>query len=117
MNAMGLPAQIKPAVWGAIGGAILTMVIGFNWGGWSTSKSAAAEAEAAVWSALVPVCADMILANADALAALKTKKPNDYDEVVRDFLKTIGNRTDISYAFKRDCGRAIQAKLTQAAAK
>jgi hypothetical protein len=114
---MQLPTQTKPVVWGAIGGAILTVLIGFNWGGWSTSGSVAAQADAAVWTALVPVCADTILANTDALAALKTKKPNDYDDVVRDFLKTIAGRSDISYMFRRDCGRAIQAKLTQAAAK
>jgi hypothetical protein len=30
---MAIPAQVKPAVWGAIGGAIATMIIGFVWGG------------------------------------------------------------------------------------
>jgi hypothetical protein len=104
-------------LWGVVLGAGACMIIGFTWGGWSTSKSAAAQAEAAGWTALVPVCADTILANADAVAALKTKKPNDYDDVVRDFLKTIGNRTDFNYQFRRDCGKAIEAKLTHASAK
>src|SRR6058998_1006868 len=72
-------------LWGAVLGAGACMIIGFTWGGWSTSKSATAQAEAASWTALVPVCADTILANEDAVAALKTKKPNDYDDVVRDF--------------------------------
>lgn len=115
----GKPVEQKwtYGLWGAALGAGACAIIGFSWGGWSTSHSAAAQAETAVWSALVPVCADTILANTDALAALKTKKPNDYDDVVRDFLKTIGGRTDMAYTFRRDCGRAIQAKLTQAAAK
>ena len=26
--------KIKIGLWGAFGGAILTMIIGFNWGGW-----------------------------------------------------------------------------------
>ena len=33
---MAFPAQVKPAVWGAIGGAIAAMIIGFVWGGWVT---------------------------------------------------------------------------------
>jgi hypothetical protein len=93
------------------------MAIGFTWGGWSTSRTAAAQAEAAAWAALVPVCADAILANPDAVTTLKTKTPIDYDDVVRDFLKTIGGRSDMDYRFRRDCGKAIEAKLTKAAAK
>jgi hypothetical protein len=104
-------------LWGAALGAGACMMVGFTWGGWSTSRSATAQAEAAAWTALVPVCADTILANPEAVAALKTKRPVDYDDVVRDFLKTIGNRTDINYAFRRDCGKAIESKLTHASAK
>ena len=26
--------NIKTGVWGAIGGAVITMIIGFAWGGW-----------------------------------------------------------------------------------
>lgn len=103
-------------LWGAALGAGACMIVGFTWGGWYTANGAAIQAEAAAWSALVPVCADTILANPDALAALKTKKPYDYDDVVRDFLKTIGSRTNINYQFRRDCGEAIAAKLTHASA-
>jgi hypothetical protein len=28
---MNVPASVKPAVWGAIGGAIAAIVIGFAW--------------------------------------------------------------------------------------
>ena len=28
-------ASIKPGVWGVIIGSILTMIVGFNWGGWT----------------------------------------------------------------------------------
>ena len=33
---MQVPAQVKPAAWGAVGGAIAAMIIGFAWGGWVT---------------------------------------------------------------------------------
>ena len=52
--------MIKPLLWGAIGGAILTIIIGFTWGGWvtgGTAQTTAEEmAEAAVVDRLVPIC-------------------------------------------------------------
>jgi hypothetical protein len=51
---------IKPAVWGAIGGAVSSMIIGFTWMGWmlgSTADRIAAErVDSAVIVALTPAC-------------------------------------------------------------
>ena len=51
---------MKPGVWGAVIGSILTMIVGFNWGGWTTSSTAnqvaIQRADAAVTTAFVPVC-------------------------------------------------------------
>lgn len=53
-------AWIKPGVWGAVIGSVLTMIAGFNWGGWTTSGTAnqvaIQRAEAAVTTAFVPIC-------------------------------------------------------------
>jgi hypothetical protein len=53
-------AWIKPGVWGAVIGGVLTMIVGFSWGGWSTSGAALQvamrQADAAVTAALVPIC-------------------------------------------------------------
>lgn len=103
-------------LWGAAGGAVVLAVVGFTWGGWVTGGAAARQADEAVSTALLPICADAILANPAAVAALKTKKPNDYDDVVRDHLKTVGNRTT-DYTFWRACGKLVDARMTQAAAK
>ena len=50
----------KPGIWGAVIGSILTMIVGFSWGGWTTSSTAhqvaMKQADAAVTTALVPVC-------------------------------------------------------------
>ncbi len=52
--------KIKVGMWGAVGGAIITMIIGFNWGGWvlgSTSLNMGGEmAEEAVLERLTPIC-------------------------------------------------------------
>jgi hypothetical protein len=37
---METSSQVKPALWGAVGGAILTLILGFYWGGWQTTNSA-----------------------------------------------------------------------------
>ena len=31
-------AKVKYGVWGLIGGAIIAMIIGFVWGGWTTTR-------------------------------------------------------------------------------
>ena len=55
---------------GAAAGAIATMVIGFNWGGWmlgSTAKQMAEKsANTALVAALAPMCADKFRQAADA---------------------------------------------------
>jgi hypothetical protein len=57
---------------GAAAGAIVTIVIGFNWGGWSlgstADKMAKEQSELAVVAALAPVCADKFRAQPDAAA-------------------------------------------------
>jgi hypothetical protein len=104
-------------LWGAALGAGACMIIGFWPGGWQTSGGAARQAEAAVSVALLPVCADAIMADPAAAAELKTKRPTDYDDVVRDHLKTVGNLTTLDYTFRRECGKAIAAKMAKSASK
>ena len=73
--AMKVPESVKPAVWGAIGGAIAAMVIGFAWGGWVTGgtvgKMEAASAEAAVVQAFTPLCVAKAEALPEQLVLLK----------------------------------------------
>jgi hypothetical protein len=53
-------AWLKPWIWGAVVGSILTMIVGFSWGGWTTSSTtlqvSMKQADAAVTAALVPIC-------------------------------------------------------------
>jgi dienelactone hydrolase len=55
-----LRAWFKPGVWGVVVGSILTMIVGFSWGGWTTGSTARQvaqkQADAAVTAALVPIC-------------------------------------------------------------
>jgi hypothetical protein len=74
---MNVPAFIKPAVWGVIGGAIAAIVVGFVWGGWVTGGTAgkmeAASAEAAVVQAFTPLCVAKAEQQPEKFASLKEK--------------------------------------------
>ena len=57
---MNISPNVKPALWGAVGGAIALAVLGFTWGGWVTSSTATtmADEHATIELAkvLAPIC-------------------------------------------------------------
>lgn len=98
-------------------GALAVLVVGLWSGVIVTYGSAKEQAELAATTALLPVCADAILANPQAVLALQKKRSVDYDDVVRDYLKTVGNRTSLDLKFRRDCGDAINTRMIKASTK
>ncbi|RDD61239.1 hypothetical protein [Ferruginivarius sediminum] len=83
---MTVPEWVKPAIWGAIGGAIATIVIGFAWGGWvmggTLERMEAASAEAAIVQALTPNCVAKAEQEPEQRALLKEEHSYKRDEVV-----------------------------------
>lgn len=71
---MRVPQWLKPACWGVVLGALGIMIMGFTWWGWvlgSTAEQMASErAGAAVTAALVPICVERFMGQADAAAKL-----------------------------------------------
>ena len=71
---MEAPSQLKPVLWGAVGGAVVLATIGFTWGGWLTSSKADVMARQQVQAALVevltPICVDKFSRATDAQARL-----------------------------------------------
>lgn len=49
-------AKVKYGVWGLIGGAIIAMIIGFVWGGWTTTRTAKRLGDEAVLAARAAIC-------------------------------------------------------------
>ena len=83
--------KIKVGVWGAIGGAILTIIIGFSLGGWvlgGTAQSMAEEtAEDAVVDRLVPICVAQFKQDPEKnkkLKELKEKSSWERDKYVEE---------------------------------
>ena len=83
-----IPTQVKPAVWGAIAGAVAATIVGFAWGGWVTGgtsrENAGVAAQSAVVSAFVPLCVAKAEQQSDQLPPLKAASSyNRYDFVMR----------------------------------
>src|SRR5205809_7574167 len=71
---MKIHPGMKPAVWGAVAGAVVFAVVGFSSLGWTlgstAEKMATQRAEAAVVAALAPICVEKFQHQADAPAKL-----------------------------------------------
>ena len=112
---------IKPGAWGVVVGAILTMIVGFNWGGWTTGSTAnrlaMERSNTAVTAALVPVCLEKSKsdpANAKKLGALKalTSSYDQRDAVLKDGWASVGAGEG-----NRDVAEACAAQLVTVVAK
>jgi len=111
---MAIPAQIKPAVWGAIGGAIAAMIIGFAWGGWVTGgtseKNAGVAAQTAVVQAFVPLCVAKAEQQPDQLILLK--KENSYSRY--DFVVKAGWVSNVAEKYRRDVAESCASTVVEA---
>jgi hypothetical protein len=72
---------LKPAVWGAIVGAVVTMIVGFSWMGWvlggTADRMALERSNAAVVIALTPSCVSRFLQQPNAAVRLKELQATD----------------------------------------
>lgn len=48
--------KVKYGVWSLIGGAVIAMIIGFAWGGWTTAATTQKIAEEAVLASKAAIC-------------------------------------------------------------
>ena len=100
--------SLKRLLQGAVVGAIATMVVGFNWGGWSlgstADKMAKEQSELAVVAALAPVCADKFRALPDVaaktVALSKVESWKRVEEFPKEFVTLPGERSPSSALVK-----------------
>ena len=113
---------IKPLLWGAVVGSVATMIIGFGYGGWTTSTTAARlaqqQADTAVTAALVPLCVAQSKADRATLKKMGELRAltSSYDQ--RDFVTNTGWATvPGSPDPNRDLAEACAAALLKTALK
>ena len=113
--------KYKLGAWGFVVGSIVTMIVGFSWGGWTTGSGAdrlaTERSTAAVTKALVPVCLEKSKADpasAKKLVALKalTSSYDQRDAVVQGGWATFG-----AGEANRDVAEACASELVKVAAK
>jgi len=66
-------AKVKYGIWGLIGGAVIVMVLGFMWGGWTTAGTAQGMSQKAVVASQAAIC-----------VAQFVKQPN-HDQKLKEF--------------------------------
>jgi type VI protein secretion system component VasK len=109
-------AWLKPGIWGAVIGSVLTMIVGFSWGGWTTSTTtnqlALTRADAAVTTALVPICLaqeKMDAAKGKKLGELKalTSSYDQTDFVMKAGWATFPGNADPNREVAEACASAL----------
>jgi len=111
---------VKPRAWAFVIGSLVTMILGFTWGGWTTGgtadRLATERSQTAVTAALVPVCLEKSKADpasAKKLTALRSL-PSTFDQrdaVLKDGWATIGGGEG-----NRDVADLCAAQLLKTAA-
>jgi hypothetical protein len=111
---VNVPASVKPAVWGAIGGAIAAIVIGFAWGGWVTGGTAGrmetASAKSAVVQAFTPLCVAKAEQQPEKILLLKEAGTYQRD----DFVIEAGWVDNVSEKYRADVATACASTLVEA---
>jgi hypothetical protein len=88
---------IKPAVWGAVFGAVGIMIVGFSWMGWTlghtTTRLVAEGRESAVVAALTPFCVANYMKQPDAVKQLALLKEDTSSYTQREIIEKAGFAT------------------------
>jgi hypothetical protein len=105
--------SLKRLLQGAAVGAVATIVVGFNWGGWSlgstADKMAKEQSKLEVVAALAPVCADKFRAQPDAAAKTVAISKVDAWNRTEDFPKEFVTLPGETYPSSALCGRLLRA--------
>ncbi len=63
--------KIKYGVWGLICGAVVAMIIGFAWGGWTTSGTSQTKSDTAVLASQAAICVAQFMKDPSKLKELE----------------------------------------------
>ena len=112
-------AAVRPALWGALAGAIALAIVGFSWGGWVTGGTAETlarnSAATAVVAALTPICVEKFQQAADASANLVEMKKATYASDQSKFVEkggwaTMPGSTEPNSAVAKACAESLGSK-------
>jgi len=103
--------NVKPVIIGAVVGAIAVMVVGFNFVGWVTGKTATEMVSAGIVESMIPICVGQFNNDADKVAKLAEMKKKDswkWPEFVSDQgWATMPGATEANSFIARGCADKI----------
>jgi hypothetical protein len=102
---------LKPALWGAVGGAVVMMIVGFSWLGWvlgaTAERMASERSTTAVVAAMTPSCVTRFMAQPKAAVKLaelrKTDSWQQREVIEKGGWATIGSETTPNSALAAAC--------------
>lgn len=111
---MKMPVSLKPALWGAAGGAVAAIVVGFAWGGWVTGGTAGrmvtTGAQAAIVQAFTPLCVAKAEQEPEQRVLLKAAQRWQR----QDFVVRAGWVATVSERYRRDVAEACATTIVEA---
>jgi hypothetical protein len=66
-----MEGKVKYGAWGLVCGAVVAMVIGFSWGGWSTASATQKTSDDAVLASQAAICASQYMKEPNSSEKLK----------------------------------------------
>jgi len=105
--------NMSPGIVGAVAGAVVLAIVGFNWGGWVTGGDADEMAQTAVVDRLVPICVGQFNMDTDKASKLVEMKKIDSwlrgDFVVKQGWATMPGAKEANSLVARGCAEKISA--------
>jgi hypothetical protein len=104
--------KVKFGVWGVICGAIVTMIVGFAWGGWSTASTTQQMSDEAVLASQAAICVAQFMKEQNHEANLNEFKGISSWERAK-FIEKGGwdkmpGQKDADYAVSRACADGLE---------
>jgi len=104
--------KVKFGVWGIIVGAVIAMIIGFAWGGWSTSGTTQKMSEEAVLASQAAICVAQFMKEPNHKEKLKElKELSSYqraDLIEKGGWDIMPGQEKAGYAVARACADGLE---------
>ena len=104
--------KIKYGVWGLVVGAVIAMIIGFAWGGWTTSSTTQTMTEEAVLASQAAICVAQFMKDPNQIEKLsefeKISSWERYKFIEKGGWDKMPGQEKADYAVSRACADGLE---------
>jgi hypothetical protein len=110
-------SKMKYGSWGLVIGAVITMIIGFGWGGWSTASAAQKMTEKAILEGRTAICVAQFMTDSGKVDNLLEFKKVDswkrYELVEKGGWDKMPGQEKAGYGVARACAGGIEMLMNK----